>query len=536
MEPYKLQLLIARAGEIRDKAVCFNRNDDFARLQHNLELACEYCSRDEMRKPLIIAIVGGTGVGKSYIFSALCGVEGLSPSSSAIRGFTSKLYVSASEEDRCFLPFAEHDAKFVDISLPGIVLIDTPDLDTIHAENVRIARETMSVADIIVCATTPDKRSDFVVNQNVVEWASRKRWFFAMNKADTVDISADQLRLDFISRLRALGFEDCSKAAFVFSATDKTNSEFKSFRESIVSARSLQSNRLLKQEACLRQILHAFNSEQLIERLLALLMNLKNSRDILINRLEAAENAINRSESVYHAARQAFTAWAYAALSKRRSFFLFPWLLAARWLNDEKESAYLENEIEQSFRHSNDLKNLFTDERRSIEDKALALPEDNQANDPLHHFRDAGKSIIHQVRKNAEHAVSSRLMLFYIFLANLLPVIVLSQILYRMISCWLSATWLSTDFFVHAALITLAATLPGYLLVSRGLTRISGQLVPGTHKREVRLSLLDDRINQLETILQLSSQLNSAAENELSSIKKVLPESNYGITAGSQHV
>ncbi len=535
MEPYKLQLLIARAGEIRDKAAQFNRNEDFARLQHNLDLACDYCSHDEMRKPLIIAIAGGTGVGKSYIFSSLCGVDGISPSSSSIRGFTRKLHISASEEDRCFLPFSHDEAKFVDVSLPGIVLIDTPDLDTIHAENARIARETVSVADIIVCVTTPDKRSDFVVNQNVIEWASRKRWFFAMNKADTADVDAEKLRLDFITRLKALGFEDCSKAVFVFSANATDNSEFKNFRESVVSARSLQSNRLLKQEACLRQLLHAFNAGQLIERLLKLLIDLKNSRDILESRLEETENTINRSESVYHAARKAFTSWAYTALSQKRSLFLFPWLLAARWLKDEKENAFLENEIERSYRNSSDLMNLFTDERRSIEDKSLALPEDSHEADPLQYFRDAGNSIIHQVRKNAENSVGSRLMVFYLVIANLLPAVVLIQVLYRMIISWLSAAWLPTDFFVHAALMTLAATLPGYLLVSRGLARMSCQLTPETPEKNVKFSLLNARIYQLETILQLSSQLHSSAERELNQIKSALPESSYGISAGSSH-
>ncbi|KAF1079737.1 MAG: hypothetical protein GQF41_4052 [Candidatus Rifleibacterium amylolyticum] len=533
MEPYKLKLLIERASEIHAKAAQFNRNDDFARLQHNLELACEYCNRDEMRKPLIIAIAGGTGVGKSYIFSSLCGVEGISPSSSSIRGFTRKLHISASEEDRCFLPFSSDDAKFVDVSLPGIVLIDTPDLDTIHAENARIARETVAVADIIICVTTPDKRSDFVVNQNVVEWASRKRWFFAMNKADTADVDAEKLRLDFVVRLKELGFEDCAKAIFVFSADEKNNSEFKNFRESIISARSLQSNRLLKQEACLRQLLHAFNSEQLIERLLKLLMDLKNNRDILVSRLKEAECMISRSESVYQAGRQAFAAWAYKALSQRRSMFLFPWLLAARWMNDEKENAYLENEIERSYRNSSDLTNLFTDERRSIEDKSLVLPEDGDETDYLQYFRDAGKSIIHQVRKHAENSVSSRLMMFYLVIANLLPAIVLMQVFYRMITSWLSATWLPTDFFVHAALMTLAATLPGYLLVSRSLTRLSCQLTAQAPEKDVKLSLLDSRIYQLETILQLSSQLHSTAEHELNQIKSALPESSYGISAGS---
>lgn len=531
MEPFKLQLLIDHAGEIINKAANFNRNEEFARLQHNLELACEYSSRDELKKPLIIAIAGGTGVGKSYIFSALCGVEGISPSSSSIRGFTRKLFISASEVDRYFLPFSKEDASFIDVSLPGIILIDTPDLDTIHADNARIAKETVSAADIIVCVTTPDKRSDFIVNQSVIEWASRKRWFFAMNKADTADVSAEQLRKDFITRLAKLGFEDCNDATFVFSATDKDSREFKNFRESIISTRSLHSNHLLKQEACLRQLIHAFNNEQLTDRLLKLLMDLKNNREIIKNRLLQTEKNIAGSETIYRAAQQAFLTWAYLAASKKRSYFLFPYLMVNRWLADGKEIGFLEKEVEQAYRNNSELKNHFIDERRSLEDKGLMLLDDEHEPDLFYYFRDAGSDISHQIRQIAEQATNSKLFGFYVLLANLPPLIVLLQVLYHSISSWFSATWLPTDFFVHALFMILAATIPGYLLVSKGLARISKQVTPDAPKRKITLKLLDARIEQLENILQLSSQVYSNAENELQKVKTSLPEKSYGISA-----
>ena len=533
MEPFKIQLLVERAREIKNKAEALNRNDDFARLEHNLALASDYCSREDLKRPLIITLAGGTGVGKSYIFSALCGVDGLSPSSPSVRGFTRKLYISASEENRCFLPFSSADANFVDISLPGLVLIDTPDLDTIHADNARIAKETVAASDIIICVTTPDKRSDFIVNQNVIEWAERKRWFFAMNKSDTADAPGDQLRRDFIGRLKTLGFEDCNQATFVFSAVDKNNIEFKNFRENIVSARSLQSNRLLKQEVCLRQFIHAFNHEQIIERLLKLLMELKNSREIFKSRLMEIENSIAGSESICNAAQQAFLAWAYLSVSRRRSFFLLPYLLVNRWLADGKEVSFLEKEVELAYRNSSALRDCFIDERRSIEDKALALPRDDHDSDPdlLSCFRDAGADIGHQIRVSAEKAANSQLFTFYIVLANLLPLLVLLQTLYRAVSGWLSAVWLPTDFFVHALFMILAATIPGYLLLIKGLTRLGSRAMPGAPRRDIALSQLDVRIEQIEDILQLSSQLHSSAESELKKIHAVLPEKTYGISA-----
>jgi len=533
MEPFKMQLLIDRANEIRHKTEALNRNDDFARLQHNLKLACEYSSREDQRTPLIIAIVGGTGVGKSYIFSKLCGVDGLSPSSASVRGFTRKLHISASQEDRCFLPFSVEDALFVDISLPGIVLIDTPDLDTIHADNARIARETVAAADIIVCVTTPDKRSDFAVNQNVVDWAARKRWFFAMNKADTADVSPDLLRRDFTARLKALDFENCNHAIFVFSAVDVDSSEFNSFRESMVSARSLQNNRLLKQEACLRQLIHAFKHEQTTDRLLKLSMVLKDSNDILSSRLAEAENSIAASESLANASRQAFLAWAFLAVSNRRIFFLFPYLLANRWLTDGKAITFLETEVAMAYRTNNTFKDCFVDERRSIEDKSLALPHEDFEAVLASYSSAAGASISHQIRVAAENAANSRLFSFYITLANLLPLVVLLQALYRAGSSWASAIWLPTDFFIHALFIILAATIPGYLLVIKGMGRLSEQAIPKAPKRDGALKLLVTRIQQSEEILQLSSQLYSSAEAELKQIRKTLSEKTYGISVDS---
>ncbi|MBU1106897.1 MAG: hypothetical protein KKB51_09545 [Candidatus Riflebacteria bacterium] len=535
MEPFKIQLLVERAKEIKDKAEALNRNDEFARLEHNLELACEYSNREEQRRPLIITLAGGTGVGKSYIFSSLCGVDGLSPSSPSVRGFTRKLYISASEEDRCFLPFSSEEANFVDISLPGLVLIDTPDLDTIHAENARIAKKTVAASDIIVCVTTPDKRSDFIVNQNVIEWAERKRWFFVMNKADTADVTSDQLRRDFIGRLKALGFADCNQATFVFSANDKNCKEFKNFSDNIVSARSLLSNRLLKQEACLRQFIHAFNHGQITEHLLKLLMELKNSRESFKSRLLEIENSIANSESICNASQQAFLAGAYLSMSRRRSFFLFPYLLVNRWLADGKDFSFLEKEVERAYRNSNALKDCFIDERRSIEDKGLAMPHDYNDQDPdlYYYFRDAGADISHQIRVSAEQATNSQLFSFYIVLANLLPLLVLLQVLYRAIIGWLTAVWLPTDFFVHALFMILAATIPGYLLVIKGLTRLSDQAMAKAPRRDAALNQLNTRIEQIEDILQLSSQLHSSAESELKKIQAVLPEKSYGISASN---
>lgn len=535
MEQFKLQLLIDRAREIRDKAAGFNLNEDFAKLQHLLTIACDSFDREELRRPLIIAIAGGTGVGKSYIFSSLCGIENLSPSSASIRGFTRKLHISASEEDRGFLPFSEDEAKFVDICLPGFVLIDTPDLDTIHSENARIARKTVSVADIIVCVTTPDKRSDFIVNQSVIEWAARKRWFFAMNKADTADVDAQLLRHDFTARLQALGFDNCNNAAFVFSAS-KRDDEFKSFRESILSARSLQSNRLLKQEACLRQMIHAFDHERLSERLLKILIQLKNSRDTLKERLLAAEKKIVTSAEISLAAQQAFLSWAYQVISKQRSFFLFPYLLLNRWLIDEKETGILEKEIARSYHNSIELKNHFTDERRSLEDKLLILPGDPKESAANEYLDATGNEIIHQIRQSAEQTANSKLLKFYIFLANLLPLVILLQVLYRSISSWTSAVWLPTEFFLHALFLILAATIPGYLLLSRGLNRISQQIMPEAPRREIKLQLLEKRIDQIEDLLQKSSQLYAAAETELKKVRTALPEKSYGISAGNQQL
>ncbi|GAB1355611.1 hypothetical protein MASR1M12_43570 [Erysipelotrichia bacterium] len=206
MNTDKSALLHERASNITRRCEDLKDNEMFFMLQRNLRQAVEQSSATGPA-PLVVTIIGGTGVGKSFIFSSLCATPEISPSSSSVRGYTKELFVAAAPEDRSLLPFSSDEAHYLPGLLPGAILIDTPDLDTINSNNARLARETIRVSDILIVVTTPDKRSNFAIHQNVVEWASRKRWFFVINKTDTApDATNESLKKDLADRLQQIGF------------------------------------------------------------------------------------------------------------------------------------------------------------------------------------------------------------------------------------------------------------------------------------------------------------------------------------------
>ncbi|MDD3149161.1 MAG: hypothetical protein PHD82_17865, partial [Candidatus Riflebacteria bacterium] len=239
MKSNKTALLLEKADIIKGKCDQFRGNEEFFLLQRNLENAVAQ-ARIQKKQPVIITLIGGTGVGKSFIFSTLCSAPDISPSSGSVRAFTRQLFISAAEEDRSLLLFQDAEAHFLPGFLPGAVLIDTPDLDTIDNNNARLAKETIAISDIVICVTTPDKRANFSIHENIVEWASRKRWFFVINKTDTAaDVPVARLKTELGNRLENLGFSVDPSALFAFSARDKNSPEFERFKDVVFSQRTV---------------------------------------------------------------------------------------------------------------------------------------------------------------------------------------------------------------------------------------------------------------------------------------------------------
>jgi tRNA U34 5-carboxymethylaminomethyl modifying GTPase MnmE/TrmE len=272
-----------------------NRETDYHSqlLAKELAVAVQKSRGSFSKRPLSLALIGGSGVGKSYIFSILAGHPGLSPSSSSIRGFTRKPVIAASEDSRQFIPFSNDQAEFLPVAIDSAIMIDSPDLDTVVDNNAMTATKVMAFADLLVFVTTPDKRSDFQLQQNILAWASRKRWFFVMNKMDTVsDVPLETIKNDYFRRLADLGFTPDNNSVFFFSAKQPDSDEFVRFTKALSANHPQALTFLMQQEAAIRLIQHAFSTNQTIDYMNRQLQELKSNRSILCERLKESEARI----------------------------------------------------------------------------------------------------------------------------------------------------------------------------------------------------------------------------------------------------
>ncbi len=471
MNTNNLETTVRLALNLVKSCSSFGNNPDFLEITSLLRAGISECNQQNASQPLIISLIGGTGTGKSFIFSRLLGKESASPSSDSVRGFTRQLYVSAQANDRPFIDFG-NDMIYCDGVVEGAVIIDTPDLDTIQKENAELTRKVIEKSDILVYVSTPDKRSNFDINQTIIEWASRKRWIFAMNKSDTApDSSVEKLRDDFLKKISGFGFQSGKDDCFVFSARDQQNFEFIRFRDVIFSKRNLNQNRLIKEAACLRNFIHAFEQSEAQRNLKNLVKTAELQLQNLNKRMEQAPAEIMVHEHLDRLADEARIREVYQQLQQRRTLFMFPYIWVAGHAGSGFSSADVSIKITSALRNSQNLVACKNDEKRLLQD--LRIEGETQEKTITEEEVFYARLVKENLQTSAQAVCEAKILTFYIFLANLLPVFILAQTLYRAFSGWLFATWLPSDFFVHAFFLISGSTLPGYLLLSRGISRIS---------------------------------------------------------------
>lgn len=163
-----------------------------------------------------VLIIGGTGTGKSTIFNALCGrklsATGVErpktcgpvlfghresvpergfpfPELSLTRLDAAQSALKANTGVPGRLIFLEHD----DPRLKGVILVDTPDLDSVEIKNREMVEDLYLLADLVIFVTSQEKYADEVPYQFLDKIRREgKPFFLLVNKAHSA-LSAHEL-------------------------------------------------------------------------------------------------------------------------------------------------------------------------------------------------------------------------------------------------------------------------------------------------------------------------------------------------------
>ncbi|MDN5278033.1 MAG: hypothetical protein PWR01_1998 [Clostridiales bacterium] len=524
IEPY-----LKRAEAIAKECENFPDNQHFIELRSSLFDSIEFCRSQNFARPLIISIIGGTGTGKSLIFSKLFGEDSVSPSSDSVRGFTQKLFIAANETDRAFLNFGS-EATYLPGVIEGAVLVDTPDLDTIHAENHELTKRLIETSDLLIYVTSPDKRSNFDINETILKWASRKRWLFVLNKIDTAsDVDSESLKRDFRKKINELGFDSVENNIFAFSAREADSFEFNRLKNQIFSKKSFHQNALVIELACLRRLKFALESENTKAQINEIFTKLNDRLEKLNERLNQAQKQFLASSKIDNLTDQARIKEVYRQLADHRTLFMFPYVWAIARIGSGISPTDLALAYHRGLTEFDKFQECRKDEARILEDLMLngAKPEnDFQISEQLYSVNEIKIDLLESSRT----VIESKTLIFYNFVANLLPVFILVQTLIRAFSSWMTANWLPADFFIHALLLMAGSTFPGYLLLSRGIARLSQSCDHAEFRSGLNANQLKARILDVSALLKNSNELRSQLEKAIHSGEKQLDSGYAGAT------
>jgi len=197
----------------------------------------------------VLALVGGTGVGKSSLLNALAG--GVVSAAGARRPTTGSPVAwvarTARDETAPLLRWLDvHELRdHANGAFADVAILDLPDVDSTTPEHRARVDKLLPRVDAVVWVADPEKYRDAVLHDEYLRhWAPRlSRQLVVLNKADRIGPDAERLREHLASSLRAEGIANVNVA--VTSATrDGDAHELRDWIAEGVEAKRVMSERI----------------------------------------------------------------------------------------------------------------------------------------------------------------------------------------------------------------------------------------------------------------------------------------------------
>ena len=199
-------------------------------------------------RPLIVAFMGGTGVGKSTLLNRLAGktiartgierptsheVTLYHHQSLSLQNLPSKLPLDK-------IKISQH----TDIAHQNIIWIDMPDFDSTELANKSLVLQWLPHIDVLVYVVSPDRYRDNKAWQLLLAEGQNYGWLFVLNQWD---LGQPEQYDDFKKQLTLAGFNN--PLIFRSSCTEQTDDEFIPLLESIKALATKQSVKQLEQHS-----------------------------------------------------------------------------------------------------------------------------------------------------------------------------------------------------------------------------------------------------------------------------------------------
>lgn len=158
-------------------------------------------------RPLVVALFGGTGVGKSSLLNRLAGQAIARTGVERPTSFEVTLYAHEQVVLGDLPPEMPVErvkvARHAMDSQRNVLWMDVPDIDSTHEENRRCALAWLPYVDLAVYVVSPERYRDDVGWRLLLEREHKHGWLFVINRWDEGD---EVQREDFEAILRRAGF------------------------------------------------------------------------------------------------------------------------------------------------------------------------------------------------------------------------------------------------------------------------------------------------------------------------------------------